>query len=77
MNYQSTPIELSGLCYHGGKYTADYWKNLTGYDPKDYPGYFYVYPKSGYVMAERAYRDFCAAYFSRTRANQYALGIRA
>lgn len=71
------PIKLSGLVYHGGKYDADYWLSLTGHDPRDYPQYFYMYPKSGYVTATQDYRDFCDACFSRTSADWYALGVNA
>ena len=70
------PIELSGICYHGGKYDADYWLALTGHDPRNYPNYFWI-SKSGYVLARAAYHEYAKRYFTMIRNNWHGLGVNA
>lgn len=68
-------LALSGMAYAGGKYTAEEWKEKTGFDPRDFRRWFYVSPRNQFcVMTEEGRRDL-EAHHAAVRRNWHALGV--
>jgi hypothetical protein len=67
---------LSGMKYHGGKYTAPEWLEKTGTDPREFPIYIRI-TQSGLCVwtakAESLYQSYCVG----RRSGFAALGIVA
>jgi hypothetical protein len=68
-------LSLSGMLYHGGKYTAAEWKEKTGTDPRQFPE-IKIHSNGLCLWTEKAEAKARAERFSTGR-NWAALGVRA
>ena len=60
-------LEISGIQYANGCYSAGQWLEKTGVDPRKYPLFFDV-RSNELVVAKKVYFDMIDQYFSQSMA---------
>lgn len=65
--------KLAGMTYRNFYYPPDYWLELAGVDPRQYPGWFTV--RNGLVGQTPAFNKAYNAHIAAVKSNWASLGV--
>ena len=69
-------LKLAGMQYWGGYYPPEYWHQLTGVNPNQFPEYFLVNRGGTCQVTDKFRRDY-QAHLGNVKSDWHAIGIPA